>query len=73
MIDGAIYARTGHSALYVALTVLEEALEMSGTVLCIRAFSDMLCEAAPRLFAAPREPATLPAATVPIAVGRAVA
>jgi hypothetical protein len=73
MLDGAVYSRAGHSPLYVALTVLEETLEMCGTVLCIRAFSSLLYDAAPRLFTVPRETSPVPALTAPIPAGRPVA
>jgi len=73
MIGGAVYSRMGHSALYTALTVLEETLEMCGTVLCIRAFSGMLQQAAPQLFAPPRDIAPLPQRAAPIGVDGAAA
>jgi hypothetical protein len=68
MIGGAVYSRMGHSALYAALTVLEESLEMCGTVLCIRGLSGMLQKAAPQLFAAPRDTSALPVGTAQIGV-----
>jgi hypothetical protein len=73
MIGGAVYSRMGHSALYAALTVLEETLEMCGTVLCIRALSGMLQQTAPQLFAAPRDTATLSEGSAPIGVDGAAA
>jgi hypothetical protein len=73
MVDGAIYARFGHSALYVALTILEETFEMCGTVLCIRGFSAMLYDAAPQLFTVPREAAPFAGPAAPMGVDRAIA